>query len=157
MNAFVVVFVFVAPAMVWKLFFTEQRNSGLLWRFRLLSVVFALLWLMGQISERLQAIFPSDRGSPLSILVFGLSALALLVILVAPSYDTNGVYVSNTQRYVALVLLISLAVFDGLLVVSFRHAAGHPRPDLTMAYQLNRTHVAIAEIWSKLRGHRNTT
>lgn len=154
MNIFVVVLIIVGPALIWMLFHNQNHNFSLLWRLRLISVVFVLLWLMGQISEKLQIIFPSDRDSPLSVVVFGVSAVALLVILIAPSWDTNGVYVNNTQRYVALLLLVVMAVFDGLLVVSFRHSAGHARPDIAMGYQFNQTRIAIGEIWSKIRSYK---
>lgn len=154
MNIFVVLLMIVGPTLGWMLFHNQQRNTGVLWRFRLLSVVFVLLFLLAQISEKLQVVFPSDRESPLSMWVFGVTTLAVLVILIAPSWQTNGAYVNNTQRVLALLLLVLMAIFDGLLVVSFRKSAGYPRYDLAYNYQFNQTRIALADIWTKLKSYR---
>lgn len=154
MNNFLVVLIFVFPAMAWMLFHKRNYTSSLWMQVRLISVVFVLLWLMGQISEKLQLAFPSDQESPLSIVVFGITSAILMVILMAPSLNTNGVNVNNTQRYYALLLLVAMAVFDGLLVVSLRHSSNSPRFDLALGYHFNQTKIATAEIWNNIQSYR---
>lgn len=155
MNVFVVLMLIVGPPLAWMLFYGQSYQRGILWRIRLLSVVFALLFVLGQISDSLHRIFPSDEESPLSLLVFTLTSAMLMYILIAPTWDTNGAYVDNRQRCVALLLLVIMAVFDGLLVVSFRHSKDGPRPDLAFSFQFNKTQEAMSDIWIQLRRIRN--